>query len=1073
MSKKQDEARKQKEELSGLNMNSLPDDGNSKPAPEFRFESREDHQAVLAVYNVRGALVIPSEYLGLPVTEIDGDALLNCQNMTSITIPATVTSIGSGVFKGCDSLKSIKVAKDNPSYKSEKGVLLTKNGKTILGSARAAVRAYIPKGAETIGDYAFSENKNLKSVKIPEGVKEVGEGAFEGCASITRLSLPDSLKKIGKKAFRNCQKLKSVSLPDGIAYVGVAAFNFCAALKEVFRPEGLGRHLKHAFYFDSKQTRIIEKVNYKYIKVNGNNIGYRKNYKEKGWSVFWPYIGILKGALVIPKEIEGRPVTRIGSYAFEDCSKITSVELPDSIKEIEEQAFFDCDGLTSVRISKSVTNIENRAFLRCRRLKSIVVDPDNPVYSSVSGLLLSKDGKTLHTIPSGMKSVNIPEGVEKIDSGACSDGFVKSVIIPQSVKSIGAFAFSYCRKLRTVTIPESVQSIGDGAFYACNLASVIIPDGLKSIGEEAFKDCDLKKVVLPDSLGSIGKEAFEDCRKLKIVTVLKRAANAGKGRAIAAPNTANIIKEGIFSGYNSKLTKFIIPKSISVIGEEALELALNLTKIIVPNGVTIIGRNAFSYCRKLKSVSIPKSVTSIGEYRSKDKEHFSDEVSFYSEWRDKNIEPETKGAFDGCEVLKSTNVARSNPVYRSVSGLLLTKDGKKLVEVPKGKIQVKIPNGVKVIGHSAFAGCKKLVSVTIPDSVTRIGDCAFKDCSALTNITLPKSVTRIGKNAFWGCAGLKFLQVADENSSYKSESGLLLSKDGADLLFVTKELTKVTVPPGVTSIHDGAFEECHTTDVTLPDSLTSIGEAAFFKCNELDNISLPSRITHIGKSAFCSCEGISGIIIPGGVAEIGEKAFCGCSELKDVIIEHGVASIGKKAFCNCEKLSEVLIPDTVASIGPSAFFRCAELKKVSLPHGLVHIEKGTFAGCCGLVNFEIPESVTEIGSSAFEGCSSLASVTIPDSVAEIGSSAFKDCDSLATAKLPGGISTIKKSVFEYCLHLKKITIPDSVVTIKPDAFKRCENLMSVSLPKHFKNKPKLLRNAFYDCSISMEITYRD
>ena len=794
MSKKQDETRKTKEELSGQNKNSLPDNGTSKPAPKIRYRCMGDHQSVLAVYNVRGALVIPSEHLGLPVTEIDGDALSKCLMMTSITIPATVTSIGSGVFNGCDSLKSIKVAKDNPSYKSEKGVLLTKDGKTIIESARAAARAYIPKGVETIGEYAFSGNGNLKSVKIPEGVKEVGEGAFALCISITRLSLPDSLKRIGQNAFFDCRKLKSVSLPDRIAYVGEGAFCSCDALKKVSIPEDLGRHLEHAFDVDFKQIhrRVSKKI--KYIKVNGNIIEYYKFDKKGGWCVSWPYIGAVKGALVIPKEIKGRPVTRISSYAFENCTKITSVEIPDGIQEINNKAFFYCSGLTSVRIPKSATFVDNKAFDGCWRLKSFIVDPDNPVYSSVSGLLLSKDGKTLHTIPPGLKSVNIPEGIEKLNSGACSNALVKSVIIPKSVKSIGDYAFSDCSKLRTVTIPGNVESIGDGAFYGCyRLAKVIISDGVKSIGEEAFKDCDsLKKVVLPDSVERIGKSAFVDCNQLKTVTVPKCPSNVGKASATAATNTANIIKEEIFSSYSSKLRKFIIPKSISVIGEEALRFADNLTKIIIPNGVTIIGRNAFSYCQKLKSVSIPKSVTSIGEYRSQDKKSLLVRPKFKGLYND--LASEKKGAFDRCGELESIKVARDNPAYRSVSGLLLTKDGKKLVEVPKGLTQIIIPDGVKVIGNSAFAGCEKLVSVTIPDSVTRLENFAFEDCSALTNITLPKSVTHIGKNAFLGCAELKFFEVLDGNPSFKSESGLLLSKDGADLLVAPKALTSVAVP---------------------------------------------------------------------------------------------------------------------------------------------------------------------------------------------------------------------------------------------------------------------------------------
>ena len=270
-------------------------------------------------------------------------------------------------------------------------------------------------------------------------------------------------------------------------------------------------------------------------------------------------------------------VTSIGANAFSNCSGLTSVTIPNSVTSIGHYAFRSCSGLTSVTIGNSVTFIGNYAFDGCSRLISIIVDESNPSYSSIEGILYNNDATTLIYCPRTKKTVTIPNSVTSIGNYAfynCSE--LTSVTIPNSVTSIGNYAFRNCSGLTSVTIPNSVTSIGNYAFRNCSgLTSVTIGNSVTSIGANAFCNCSgLTSVTIPNSVTSIGGDAFYDC---------------------------------------SRLTSVTIPNSVTSIGANAFCNCSGLTSVTIGNSVTSIGQRAFYNCRGLTSVTIGNSVTSIGE----------------------------------------------------------------------------------------------------------------------------------------------------------------------------------------------------------------------------------------------------------------------------------------------------------------------------------------------------------------------------------------------------------------------------------------------------------------------------
>ena len=317
-------------------------------------------------------------------------------------------------------------------------------------------------------------------------------------------------------------------------------------------------------------------------------------------------------------------ITSIGEFAFYQCSGLTSITIPNSVTSIGESAFDDCTGLTSITIPNSVTSIEDNAFGDCYGLESIVVDPGNTKYDSRENCnaIIETESNTLIT---GCKNTIIPNSVTSIGNQAfygCSG--LTSITIPNSVTSIGQIAFSSCDGLKEVhindiaawcsidfgswvanplcyahnlylnnelvtelIIPNSITSIKNYAFWGCNgLTSITIPNSVTSIGNSAFSSCKgLTSITIPNSVTSIGKWAFQYCTKLTNATI---------------GDNVTYIEEGAF-GFTG-LKSITIPNSVKTIGIWAFEDCYNLTSITIPNSVTSIGECAFIRCSELTDV---------------------------------------------------------------------------------------------------------------------------------------------------------------------------------------------------------------------------------------------------------------------------------------------------------------------------------------------------------------------------------------------------------------------------------------------------------------------------------------
>ena len=596
----------------------------------------------------------------------------------------------------------------------------------ITGYSGSAEKVDVPekideKSVTSVGEYAFYNCTSFTSITIPDSVTSIGRSAFGDCISLTSITIPDSVTEIGMTAFSGCSNLTGITLPNGLTEINYGIFECCTSLAKITIPNSVKEIGYAAFEGCSSLTDIV-------IPNSVENIAGR---------AFDNCSNIT--SITMPNNL-----TSIGEVTFGGCSKLTDIVIPNSVTEIGWYAFGDCTSLTSITIPNSVTSISSTAFINCTALTAINVASQNKNYISENGVLFNKDKTELICYPGG-KTDNHYE-------------------IPNSVTSIGSYAFYCCSKLTSIFISDSVS--GKIAFRSCsNLTTIDVATNNVDFSSENGVLFDKNKTALicypsgktensyniPDSVTEIGSHAFEDCTSLKTVTI---------------PNGVTYIDYCTFSGCAS-LTSITIPDSVTLINHNAFSGCTSLESITIPDGVTEIRDDAFSGCTSLKSVTIPDSVTYIGG--------------------------ET---FSGCTSLTAINVATGNQYYASANGVLYNKDKTTILYYPVGKKDknYKIPDGVTSIVSRTFKGCTNLTSITIPDSVTYIGDYAFKNCTSLAGITIPDGVTEINQYAFDGCTSL----------------------------------TSITIPKSVTFINNGAFLGCTSlTSITIPDSVRYVNSDAF------------------------------------------------------------------------------------------------------------------------------------------------------------------------------------------------------------------------------------------------------
>ena len=600
----------------------------------------------------------------------------------------------------------------------------------IIGSIVESELQYEITSDKTVQVIKSADYTELTDIVIPETVEidgktytvtSIGKDAFEYCNKITNVSIPNTVVEISSYAFFNCDNLISMVIPNSVTHIGHGVFYGCDNLTSVNIPNSVISFDNQVFTNCQKLTEInVASDNSHFSSEEGVLFN-----KDKTELMYFP--AGKTGEYSIPNT-----VTTIADEAFGYCYGLESVNIPNSVKIIDEDAFIstslttvnipdgvktighgafgNCYYLESATISKTVTELSPMSFYGCSNLTRIDVASGNQNYASDAGVVFNKDKTEIISFPAG-----------KIDT---------SYTIPNSVTKIGKYAFYNCDKLESITIPESVTSIGDCAFENCDrLTFITIPNSVTSICDYAFENCDnLESIILSESISNIDRNVF--ARRNSLVYnefgngCYLGTANNPYFALIKAKSTditsceihdnCKIIAEGAFGDCNNlQYNEF---DGVLYLGNTENPYLLlikakstDITTCEISEGCRFIENSAFDECHKLTSITIPNGVQSIGEY-----------------------------AFYGCEKLETITFPES------VRGSI----GRYAFYNCESLTSITIPDGVTVIGEYTFYDCENLASITIPKSVTSIGERAFAFCNKLTTVIIPNSVVNIGSAVF-------------------------------------------------------------------------------------------------------------------------------------------------------------------------------------------------------------------------------------------------------------------------------------------------------------------------------------
>ncbi len=380
------------------------------------------------------------------MTRIENSTFKGCEKLGSIELPASLTEIGENAFNGCKKLGSIEFPAS-----------LTEIGENAFSGCKTLKEALLPEGLVSLGSGAFYQCEALERVELPEALTVIGHYAFQNCKALPEITLPSGLLEIGAGAFASCNQFTHITLPEGLKVIGDRAFNNCDRLTGIDLPDSLEK-LGSAAFGDSKEITVYENGEY----LDGWYVGTKHSFPSTR------VVRIKEGTVGVATDAVRLP------YPYEDDSH------------------WDIDTLY---IPKSLLYIYRDAFRDINDMDCIIVDPDNPAYSSQDNILYNKD-KT-----------------ELIFCGRYV--WLANVTFPQSLKRIGDRAFACCKYLTSISLPEGVESIGEKAFHSSTLQEIHIGSALQFIGSKAFHSCSkLERVYFAGDAPEIGEEAFHNCPKL-------------------------------------------------------------------------------------------------------------------------------------------------------------------------------------------------------------------------------------------------------------------------------------------------------------------------------------------------------------------------------------------------------------------------------------------------------------------------------------------------------------------------------------------------------------------------------
>lgn len=933
-----------------------------------------------------------------------------------------------------------------------------------------------------IGNHAFYQRENLKSISLPDCVGEIEQVAFAYCKALENLELSNSLTHIGftafcqcafktldipssvvsieREAFEDCKSLTSINIKASHVSFDYYVFKNCQSLKDVyviaqnptdiynvFRDVDLSNVTLHCARGTAAKYRSADEWEDFGRIVEADYIPYNTvYYTSTDGKVVKINVNAIMGSILVSNTYDKgvgvitfkNDITRMDNSPFDNCKNLETVELPGSIKKIGICSFQYCTSLKSIKLPEVLDSIKPLAFISCSALESI-------------------------NISSGCKSIG-----EYAFSGNKS---LKKVVLPESLTEIGSSAFVSCSALESINIPSGCLSIGASAFSGnSSLKEVILPESLTEIKSNTFNEADITNITIPRSVNNIETQAFGYCKHLENVYV--------------DWNTPLEVHENAFLGSNCADATLHVPYGTKELYMEA-DVWKEFGKI-VDDDETALTRVIY-YTTIDGTVVNPKSDAFDANIVSNTCKGGKGVIVF-----DEKVTQIGQGAFADCTNLLSINLHK----------------------------------GLEYIGMQAFDGCFFLEKVTIPNSVKTIETNSFKDCKSLNKMyvewTTPLSVDEyVFRNVnlqfaylyvpketemlynttpVWENFGLITDGYRDRTIYYTTTDGkdIKLNKDAFDANIVNIGNLfgsgVITFDRELNLIGKDAFKDCENLEtISIPNPVSVIDVGAFENCTSLSKVEFPVYLKEIKTSAFQNCTSLVEINLPDSLKSIMTHGFFGCTSLEKISFPEKLRSLMKNSFANCTSIKDVYVQwDEPVSPGGNIFssvdlsnstLHCPRATKnqyaetnswkefgniieyvpnnviyyystdgmpvmPNIPYGFGarilsnninpdiypynytndHLDKGT-----GVIKFE--GTVIEIPKGAFCNCQNLAGVELPQSVSSISDSTFFDCKSLSRINIPYEMAAIETSAFEGCSSLDHIYLPNTLWSVGTNSFK--------------------------------------
>lgn len=1025
-----------------------------------RYDKKNNGYAVIGYYSssLPSDVIIQSSINSLPVIEICGDAFSGCTKMESISIPASVTTIGcltydnylpsnSNTFKGCTSLRTVRIEDgksvltiEDTKYSSfedcpleelylGRNVIIEHDNrflfpnclsKVTIGSEvtelcddlfkQTSISIITLPNVKSIGRDTFWLCKKLVTVNFGDKLETIGSGAFYGCSNITKLTLPDALKTIKSDAFWNCTSITEATLGKGVTSIGEQAFRGCHSLTGIILPDNCTTMGNSAFYCCRKLT--VAKL---------------------GKSLTSIPDGAFKDCIALSEINVPASVTSIGNQAFYNDSTLATLTMEEGLRTIGHEVFYNNSGLVQMQIPGTVTSMGQNCFYGCTHIAYLTFrDGTEPL------VINNKDSKSCQSSSSYEYDYFYDCPIRFLSIGRdITYHYSNSVTVYGKWQRSAPFANK--NSIVSVTFGPKVTMAYHNLLYGCNkISKLTFPSGFQTAYTYSLAACTgLKDIVFPETLTMLDDNACAGDTGLTNVTF--KDDPMGENELT--------INNSVFEGCN-KLKELIFPERLVKLGDRACKSNYSLSSVIFKeaagNNLSFtIGEYTFENCPSLTSMTFPAKTTSIGNYCFKNTANLK-EITFTD--GPKAISLGSSESLFAPSRLQKLYIGRNidyfyyyyperTPFYNqneltdvsfSQAGTVTYCKAYLLYKVDHCKT-LTLPQSLQSIGSYAFSEMLALESIVVPGKVETIGGFAFAKCTSMqSSVVTADGTTTIGNNVFANCTSM--------------QSATIVAK-------------------GKTTLGNSVFTDCTSLEnAHLGDGVTEMGTYIFKNDSSLVSVKLSASCPWLKEGLFYHCDALPAITIPAIVTKMDTKMFAYCSSLKEVTFEDdkelltmgygaSVAENGLFRDCPVEKLNlgRWLSYDT-GSPSHAPFYSIATLKDIVFGQHVGLVDKYMFSYCTGLEEVYLPDNITSVGLWGFRGCTALKTVRLSEKLSQISDYGFSECAVLDNVVFPGSMTSVSDNSFSNCTALKKLDLGNSLNIIGPSAFKGCTALEGIRIP---------------------------